>query len=98
MYRADTGKLRRSGRVTHLVRRVSNSLFETPAGRIDGYHIEIEHKMDMEYYSELSLTVGLGCRLDEGIIYGSVQSKLKKLGGIVTETKTATAALASSVH
>ncbi|HEY3305868.1 MAG TPA: hypothetical protein VGL70_20265 [Candidatus Binatia bacterium] len=98
MYRADTGKLRRSGRVTHLVKRISNSLFETPAGRIDGYHIEIEHRMDMEYYSELFLTVGLGCRLDEGIIYGSVQSKLKKLGGIVTETKTATAALASTVR
>ncbi|MGH7767071.1 MAG: hypothetical protein ACREQP_06425 [Candidatus Binatia bacterium] len=94
MYRADTGKLRRSGRVTHLVKRISNSLFETPAGRIDGYHIEIEHRMDMEYYSELFLTVVLGCRLEEGIIYGSVQSKLKKLGGIVTETKTATAALA----
>jgi hypothetical protein len=95
MYRADTGKLKRSGRVSHLVKRISNSVLETPAGRLDGYYIEIEHRMGMEYYSELFLTVGLGCRLDDGLIYGSVQSKLKKLGGIVTETKTAAAALAA---
>lgn len=95
MYRADTGKLRRSGRVTHLVKRVSNSLLETPAGRLDGYYIEIEHKMGMEYYSELLLNVGLGCRLEEGIIYGSVESKLKKLGGVITEVKSAAAALSS---
>jgi len=95
MYRADTGKLKRSGRVIHLVKSVANSLFETPAGRLDGYYIELEHKMNMEYHSELLLNVGLGCRLDEGLVYGSVQSRLKKLGGIVTETKTATAALAA---
>jgi len=96
MYNAETGKLRRSGRVTHLVKRVSNSLFDTPAGRLDGYYIELEHKMDMEYYSQLLLTVGLGCRLDEGLVYGTAQYKLKKLGGVLTETKTAAAALAST--
>jgi hypothetical protein len=95
MYNAETGKLRRSGRVTHLVKRVSNSLFDTPAGRLDGYYIEIEHKMGMEYYSELLLTVGLGCRLDEGLVYGTAQYKLKKLGGVLTETRTAAAALAT---
>jgi len=96
MYRVETGQLRRSGRVTHRVRRVSNSVLETPAGRLDGYYIEIEHNMDMEYYSQLLLTVGLGCRLNQGIVYGSVQSKLRKLGGVITETKTATAALAAN--
>jgi len=79
--------------VTHLVKRISRSQFNTPAGLIDGYHIEIEHKMDMEYHSQLLLTVGLGCRLDEGLIYGSAHYRLKKLGGLLTETKTSAAAL-----
>jgi hypothetical protein len=94
MYNAETGKLKRSGRVTHLVKRISHSQFDTPAGVLDGYHIEIEHRMDMEYYSQLLLTVGLGCRPEEGLVYGSAQYKLKKLGGLLTETKTAVAALA----
>ena len=94
MYRADTGRLKRAGRVTHLVKKVSHSQFNTPAGPLDGYYIEIEHKMDMEYFSELLLTVGLGCRLDEGLVYGAAHYKLSKLGGIFTETRTAAAALA----
>jgi hypothetical protein len=94
MYNAETGKLKRSGRVTHVVKRVSHSQFDTPAGLLDGYHIEMDHKMDMEYYSQLLLTIGLGCRLDDGLVYGSAYYKLKKLGGILTETKTAVAALA----
>jgi hypothetical protein len=52
----------------------------------------------MEYYSQLLLTVGLGCRLDEGLIYGAAQYKLKKLGGILTETKTAVAAVAKKIN
>ena len=93
MYSTETGKLKRAGRVTHLVKRISRSQFSTPAGLLDGYHIEIEHKMDMEYYSQLLLTVGLGCRLDEGLVYGSAQYRLKKLGGLLTETKTSAAAI-----
>ena len=93
MYSVETGKLKRAGLVTHLVKRISRSQFSTPAGLIDGYHIEIEHKMDMEYYSQLLLTVGLGCRLNEGLIYGSAHYRLKKLGGLLTETKTSAAAL-----
>jgi hypothetical protein len=93
MYSVETGKLKRAGLVTHLVKRISRSQFSTPAGLIDGYHIEIEHKMDMEYYSQLLLTVGLGCRVDEGLVYGSAHYRLKKLGGLLTETKTSAAAL-----
>jgi len=93
MYSVETGKLKRAGLVTHLVKRISRSQFNTPAGLIDGYHIEIEHKMDMEYYSQLLLTVGLGCRLDEGLIYGSAHYRLKKLGGLLTETKSSAVAL-----
>ena len=93
MYSVETGKLKRAGRVTHLVKRISPSQFSTPAGLIDGYHTEIEHKMDMEYNSQLLLTVGLGCRLDEGLVYGSAHYKLSKLGGLLTETKTSAAAL-----
>ena len=95
MYSVATGKLKRAGRVTHLVKRISRSQFSTPAGLLDGYHIEIEHKMDMEYHSQLLLTVGLGCRLDEGLVYGSAQYKLRKLGGLLTETKTSAAAVAT---
>lgn len=93
MYSVETGKLKRAGRVTHFVKRISPSQFSTPAGLIDGYHIEIEHKMDMEYNSQLLLTVGLGCRPDEGLVYGSAHYKLSKLGGLLTETKTSAAAL-----
>ena len=95
MYSVETGKLKRAGRVTHLVKRISRSQFRTPAGLIDGYHVEIEHKMDMEYHSQLLLTIGLGGRLDEGLVYGSAHYKLRKLGGLLTETKTSTAALST---
>jgi len=95
MYSAETGKLKRAGLVTHLVKQISPSRFTTPAGLIDGYHVEIEHKMDMEYHSQLLLTVGLGCRLDEGLVYGSAHYKLRKLGGLLTETKTSVAALST---
>ena len=92
MYSLETGKLRRTGRVTHLVKRISDSQFNTPAGVIDGYYIEIDHRMDMEYYSQLHLTLGLGCRLDEGPVYGAGQYRLLKLG-LFSEKKTAAAAL-----
>ncbi|MGH7794383.1 MAG: hypothetical protein ACREQ2_05745 [Candidatus Binatia bacterium] len=102
MFDVETGKLKRSGRVTHLVKRVSPSRFDTPAGLIDGYYIEIDHRMDMRY-TQLQMTLGLGCRLDDGPVFGSGQYTLTKLG-IFRETKTAAAALTrvndavSSVH
>jgi hypothetical protein len=42
MYDRETGRLKRIGRAAHVVKRVSRSAFETPAGVIDGYFIEIE--------------------------------------------------------
>lgn len=42
MYSTESGKLKRSGRATHLVKPISQSQFETPAGLIDGYYLEIE--------------------------------------------------------
>jgi hypothetical protein len=93
MYSRETGKLKRSGRVTHLVKRISRSQFDTPAGLLDGYYIELDHRMDMEYKSQLRLSLGLGFRLDEGPVYGSGQYTVRKLG-LFTETKTAAAALA----
>lgn len=92
MYSLATGKLKRSGRVTHQVKPASPSQFDTPAGRLDGYFVEIDHRMDMEYYSQLHLTLGLGCQLDQGPVYGSGHYTLTKLG-VFTESKTAGAAL-----
>jgi hypothetical protein len=92
MYDRDSGRLKRTGQASHLVKRVSRSQFETPAGLIDGYYIEIEHRMDMQF-AHLHMSLGLGCRLDEGPVYGSGRYTLRKLG-IFSETKTAAAALA----
>ena len=92
MYSLATGKLKRAGRVTHQVKPASPSQFDTPAGRLDGYFVEIDHRMDMEYYSQLHLTLGLGCQLDHGPVYGSGQYTLTKLG-VFTESKAAGAAL-----
>jgi hypothetical protein len=92
MYDRETGRLKRTGQASHLVKRVSRSQFETPAGLIDGYFIEIEHRMDMPF-AQLHMSLGLGCRLDEGPVYGSGRYTLRKLG-IFSETKTAAAALA----
>jgi hypothetical protein len=92
MYSLETGKLKRTGRVTHLVKRISDSQFNTPAGLLDGYYIEIDHRMEMEYYSQLHLTLGLGWRLDEGPVYGSGRYTLTKLG-LFSETKAAAAVL-----
>jgi hypothetical protein len=75
------------------VKEISRSQFETPAGLIEGYYIEMDHRMDMEYKSQLRLSLGLGFRLDEGPIYGSGRYTVIKLG-LFTETKTAAAALA----
>lgn len=91
MFDAESGKLKRTGRVTHLVKKVSPSRFDTPAGVIEGYFIEIDHRMDMSY-AHLQMTLGLGCRLDEGPVFGSGQYTITKLG-VFTETKTAAAAL-----
>jgi hypothetical protein len=87
----ENGKLKRTGRVTHLVKTISPSQFDTPAGLIAGYYIEIDHHMDMRY-AQLHMTLGLGCRLDDGPVFGSGQYTLTKLG-IFRETKTAAAAL-----
>ena len=37
MYSVETGRLKRAGRVTHSIKRISPSQFSTPAGLIDGY-------------------------------------------------------------
>jgi hypothetical protein len=92
MYSLATGKLKRAGRVIHQVKPASSSHFDTPAGRLEGYYVEIDHRMDMEYYSQLHLTLGLGCQLDQGPVYGSGQYTLTKLG-VFTESKTAGAVL-----
>jgi hypothetical protein len=94
MYDLETGRLKRTGSATHLVKKVAHSRFDTPAGLIDGYYIDIDHRMDMQY-AKLQITLGLGCRLDDGPVYGSGQYTLTKLG-LFTETKTATAGLASN--
>jgi hypothetical protein len=49
--------------------------------------------MEMEYYSQLHITLGIGCRLDEGPIYGSGQYTVTKLG-VFRESKAAAAGLA----
>jgi hypothetical protein len=92
MYSRETGKLKRSGRVTHSVKQISRSRFDTPAGLIDGYYVELDHLMDMEYKSQLRLSLGLGFRLDEGPVYGSGRYTVKKLG-LFNETKMAAAVL-----
>ena len=94
MFDIVTGKLKRTGRVTHRVKQVSPSRFDTPAGLIDGYYIEIDHRMDMQY-AQLHFALGLGCRLDDGPVFGTGHYTLTKLG-IFTETKTAAAALSKS--
>ena len=70
MFDLATGRLKRAGRVTHWVKQVSPSRFDTPAGPIDGYFIEIDHRMDMPY-AQLQMTLGLGCHLDDGPVFGS---------------------------
>jgi hypothetical protein len=92
MYDRETGRLKRIGRATHTVRRVSLSQFDTPAGVIDGYYLEIDHRMDMQY-AQLNISLGLGCRLDDGPVYGVGRYTLTKLG-LFTETKRAAAGLA----
>ena len=91
MFDKDTGKLKRTGRVTHLVKQLSPSRFDTPAGLIDGYFIEIDQQMDMQF-AQLHMALGIGCRLDDGPVFGSGQYTLTKLG-IFTESKTAAAGL-----
>jgi hypothetical protein len=47
--------------------------------------------MDMPY-AQLQMKLGLGCRLDDGPVFGSGNYTLTKLG-LFTETKTLSAAL-----
>lgn len=92
MYNLETGKLKRGGRITHLLKPPSFSHFDTPAGLFEGYYVEIDHLMDMEYRSQLHLTMGLGYRLNEGPVYASGHYTVTKLG-VFTATKAAGAAL-----
>jgi hypothetical protein len=92
MFNLDTGKLKRAGRVTHLLQPASASQFDTPAGRLDGHYLEIDHIMEMEYRSQLHLKLGLGYRLNEGPIHGWARYSVTKLG-VFTATRTAGAAL-----
>jgi hypothetical protein len=89
MYDSQTGRLKRSGSATHQLKQISHSRFVTPAGVIDGYNIAIDHRMDMPY-AKLQITLGVGCRPDEGPVYGSGEYTLTKLG-LFTETKTVAA-------
>ena len=91
MYDVETGKLKRTGQATHLVKQILPSQFDTPAGLIDGFYVDIEHGMNMPF-AHLDFRLRLGCRLDDGPVYGSGQYTLKKLG-LFSETKTAAAAL-----
>lgn len=94
MYDTETGRLKRTGSTTHLLKRVAHSRFDTPAGIIDGYNIDIVHQMDMQY-AKLHITFGLGCRLDDGPVYGSGQYTLTKLG-LFTEKKTVSAGITTN--
>jgi hypothetical protein len=94
MYDSVTGRLKRTGSTTHLLRRVGHSRFDTPAGIIDGYNIDIDHRMDMAY-ANLQITLELGCRPDEGPVYGFGQYTLTKLG-LFTERKTIAAGIVAN--
>jgi hypothetical protein len=94
MYDTETGRLKRTGSTTHWLKRVAHSRFDTPAGIIDGYNIDIDHQMDMQY-AKLHITLGLGCRLDDGPVYGSGQYTLTKLG-LFTERKRVAAGITTN--
>jgi hypothetical protein len=93
MYDVETGVLKRTGRASHVVKQFAASRFDTPAGAIDGYYVTIDHRMEMQF-AHLNMTIGLGCRLDDGPVYGSGRYTLTKLG-FLSSTKTVSAALAS---
>ena len=91
MYDSETGRLKHAGRTTHRLTKVAHSRFDTPAGIIDGYNIDIDHRMDMPF-AKLYITLRLGCRLDDGPVYGLGQYTLTKLG-LFTETRTVAAGI-----
>jgi hypothetical protein len=90
MFDVETGRLKRAGRVTHWVKQVSSSRFDTPAGLIDA--ILSRSITACTCPMPNSRWLGLGCRLDDGPVFGSGNYTLTKLG-LFTETKTASAAL-----
>jgi hypothetical protein len=92
MYNLETGKLKRGGRVTHLLKPPSFSQFDTPAGLFEGYYVEIDHLMNMEYRSQLHLTMRLGYRVNEGLVNAAGHYTVTKLG-VFTATKAAGAVL-----
>ena len=94
MYDLATGRLKRTGSTTHSLKKVAHSRFDTPAGIIDGYYIDIDHQMDMQF-AKLHISLGLGCRLDDGPVFGSGQYTLTKLG-LFTETNKAVAGLTNN--
>ena len=94
MYDLEDGKLKRAGRATHIVKQISYSQFDTPAGLIDGYNVDIEHGMRMQY-ARLNIALRLGCRLDDGPVYGAGRYTLRMLG-LFSETRSAAAGLAQN--
>lgn len=94
MYALSSGRLKRSGRVTHTVRRIEPARFETPAGPVEGHFIDMEHRMEMEYLSELRIDLGLGCREDEGPVFGTGRYRITRLG-LFSEIRDAAAGILS---
>jgi hypothetical protein len=96
IYDLQDGKLKRAGRVTHVVKQISYSQLHTPAGLIDGYSVDIEHGMQMQY-ARLNIALRLGCRLDDGPVYGAGRYTLRMLG-LFSETRSAAAGLAAATQ
>jgi hypothetical protein len=93
MFNLDTGKLKRSGRVTHLLEPGSASQFDTPAGRLDGHHIEIQshHGDEISQSASFNAWPNLSLKRRSDLRFSNVQVVIKL--GVFTATKTAGAAL-----
>ncbi|MFG0328983.1 MAG: hypothetical protein ACF8PN_03700 [Phycisphaerales bacterium] len=77
----ETGKVSRTGRYTHALRKVSHVRLDVPAAEVEGYLLEFDHEIDLDMATltidlELGSTVGEG----EGLVYWRSKSTIEKVG------------------
>ena len=81
----ETGKLTNSGSYCHEIQALSRTTLDTPAGPIEGYLLEYEFRVDLDY-SDLQLNLETGWSKNRRLVYWRTQTTIEKLG-LFSETK-----------
>ena len=79
VYDLESGELTHTGQVTHEIKQVSRSRFDTAVGTQQGYLIVIDHEVDLDL-GNATLGLETGYVPGEGMVYRHMRYTIEKLG------------------